>query len=297
MNTRGLHSAVERGLAEREGGSPRVVGSRGVGGGCIHRAELVELDDGRTLFVKSNAQAPGGMFESEARGLAALGSVGVIRVPGDAWVGEAGPVRFLAMEAIDQGRGGAGFSRRFGRALARQHRSGLGESFGFEGDNFIGATPQPNRWTADWVEFFAQHRLAFQLGLARRAGLSDGSLDRLGDRLLERLGEWLDLPEERPCLIHGDLWSGNFLVDSVGEPVLVDPAVYYAHREAELAMTRLFGGFDAGFYDAYEEEWPLPPETAERQQIYALYHLLNHLNLFGTGYLGRCLSTLRALVG
>ncbi len=294
---RSLHGAIEQLLEARGESSPKVVGTRGVGGGCIHRAELVELDDGRTLFVKSNAQAPAGMFESEAAGLQALGAVGVIRVPLDAWVGEAGDVRFLLMEAIEQGRSGAGFSRRFGRALAEQHRSGAGEAFGFEGDNYIGATPQPNPWTADWVEFFREQRLGFQLRLARRAGLSDRTLDTLGDRLLDRLGEWIDLPDEPACLIHGDLWSGNYLVDSNGDPVLVDPAVYYAHREAELAMTRLFGGFSAGFYDAYEEAWPLPPGTSERQEIYALYHLLNHLNLFGSGYYGRCVSTLRALVG
>ncbi len=293
--SRKLHDAIEEELA-REGGSPRVVASRGVGGGCIHRAELVELAVGRTLFVKSNAQAPAGMFESEAAGLEALGAVGVIRVPGNTRVGEADGTRFLVMEAIEEGPSGARFSRRFGRALAEQHRAGSGEAFGFEGDNYIGATPQPNPWTGDWVEFFREQRLGFQLRLARQAGLSDRTLDTLGDRLLDRLDEWIDLPDDPACLIHGDVWSGKYVVDKAGDPVLVDPAVYYAHREAELAMTRLFGGFGAGFYQAYEEAWPLPPGSAERQEIYGLYHLLNHLNLFGSGYYGRCVSTLRSLV-
>ena len=292
----GLRAALEAGLAARRGGSPRVVGSRAVGGGCIHRAEIVELDDGSSLFVKSNAAAPPGMFEAEAAGLEALAAVGAIRVPGDAWVGEGGGVRFLAMEAIEEGRRGRGLSRRFGRALAELHRGGRGERFGFAGDNFIGATPQPNPWTDDWVEFFRERRLGFQLDLARRHGRSDGTLDELGDRLLDRLGEWIDLPEEPPCLIHGDLWGGNYLVDAAGEPVLVDPAAYYAQREAELGMTRLFGGFDADFHAAYEEAWPLPPGSAERQEIYSLYHLLNHLNLFGRGYRDQCVGVLRRLV-
>ncbi len=295
--SRALYAAVEDLLRASDEGAPRVVGARGVGGGCIHRAELIELDDGRTLFVKSNARASPGMFESEAAGLRALDAVGVIRVPRDVRVGETGDLSFLLMEAIDEGRSRAGFSRRFGRALAQQHRAGRGESFGFDGNNFIGATPQPNPRTGDWVDFFREHRLGFQLDLARRSGLSDRTLDSLGDRLLDRLGEWIDLPEEPACLIHGDLWSGNYLVDAAGEPVLVDPAVYYAHREAELAMTRLFGGFGNGFYEAYDEAWPLPPGTGERQEIYGLYHLLNHLNLFGSGYHSRCVSTLRALVG
>ena len=294
---RALSRLIEEGLVAREGGSPAVVGSRPVGGGCIHRAELVELGDGRRLFVKSNTSAPPGMFEAEAAGLIALGSLGSIRVPADAWVGEGGGVRFLVMEAIEEGPASGDFSRRFGAALAELHRAGRGERFGFEANNYIGATLQVNTWSGDWVEFFRSHRLGFQFDLARRSGLSDGTLARLGDRLLARLDEWLDIPEEPPCLIHGDLWGGNYLVDAAGEPVLVDPAAYYGHREAELAMTRLFGGFDGDFYAAYEESWPLPPGTRERQQIYSLYHLLNHLNLFGSSYRSGCVDVLRGLVG
>jgi fructosamine-3-kinase len=308
-----LSDAIEAGLAARTGSAARVVAAREVGGGSIHTARIIELDDGRRLFVKSNAAAPAGMFESEAAGLAALreaagaaaGSRGAtaIVVPGETWVGETagagggGAVRFLAMEAIDEGSADAGFFRRFGQALAELHRAARGERFGFEADNYIGATPQPNGWEDDWLEFFGRRRLGFQLDLARRSGRTDREIDRLGDRLLERLGEWLDLPGEPPCLIHGDLWSGNFLVAAGGAPALVDPAVHYAHREAELAMTRLFGGFDADFYAAYEETWPLAPGSGERQRIYALYHLLNHLNLFGAGYRAQCVATLRRLVG
>ncbi len=129
--------------------------------------------------------------------------------------------------------------------------------------------------------------------LARERGLSDDELDRLGDRLLERLDDWIDLREEPACLLHGDLWSGNYMADDAGDPVLIDPAAYYGHREADLAMTELFGGFDHTFYEAYEEEWPLPPGSPERREIYKLYHLLNHLNLFGRGYRARCIGILQ----
>ena len=156
---RALRRALEEGLAEREGGSTSVVGASGVGGGCIHRAELVELEDGRRLFVKSNSQAPYGMFESEAAGLAALGDLGTLRVPRDAWVGEDDGVRFLAMESIDEGRAGPDFSRRFGAGLAELHRVGRGERFGFEMDNYIGATPQVNHWEDDWVGFWRVGRM------------------------------------------------------------------------------------------------------------------------------------------
>lgn len=292
-----LRRALEAGLTRRGAGAT-VAGSRTVGGGSIHRAEWVELSGGGALFVKSNREeAAGAMFEAEALGLAALAATQVLRVPGDPWTGQAGETAFLVMEAIDEGPRGPGFWESFGRGLAELHHAGRGERFGFSADNFIGSTPQPNPWTDDGAAFVREHRLGFQLSLARSRGHADPRLDRLGERLLARLDEWLDLPDEPPCLIHGDLWSGNFLVDDRGRPVLVDPAAHYGHREADLAMSRLFGGFAPAFYDAYEEAWPLPPGAEERQAIHQLYHLLNHLNLFGGGYRDGCLRLLGDLVG
>jgi fructosamine-3-kinase len=231
--------------------------------------------------------------------LEALAALGEVRVPRDPVTGggEGGVPPFLVMEAITSGRPGPGFSADFGRRLARLHRATRGGRFGFPHDNYLGSTPQPNEWSADGCEFFRRRRLGHQLALAHANGLADRELSRLGERLLERLDRWLDLRGEPACLLHGDLWGSNYLIDEAGAPVLIDPAAYYGHREADLAMTHLFGGFDAAFYAGYEEEWPLAPGHDERLPIYELYHLLNHLNLFGTGYRGRCLAILRRYTG
>jgi len=291
-----LRRAIERTSFEATGRTIRIAGTTPVGGGCIHDARLLLLEGGGRLFAKHNASAPPDLFEREAEGLAALAAAGAIRVPRDPVAGRVGATSFLVMEAVPTGPPKAGFFEDFGHRFARLHRGSIRdtpEPFGFPHDNYIGATPQPNGWMADWVEFFRERRLGFQLGLARRHGRSDAELDRLGDRLLDRLDQWIDVPEEPACLLHGDLWSGNYLSDDAGEPVLVDPAAYYGHREADLALPELFGGFDRAFYDAYEAEWPLPPGSPERREIYKLYHLLNHLNLFGRGYRGQCAAILR----
>lgn len=290
---RELRRAVESALAARDGGAVEIAGARPASGGCIHEAWLVSLADGRRVFVKADAAAPPDLFAREAEGLAALAAAGVLRVPAGALPGRAGATGFLVMEAIAEGRPGERFFADFGRRFAALHRATRGSRCGFAHDNYIGGTAQPNGWADSWVDFFRDRRLGHQLRLARERGHADGELARLGDRLLERLGRWLDLPGEPACLLHGDLWSGNFLADAEGEPVLIDPAVYYGHREADLAMTRLFGGFAADFYAAYEEAWPLPPGHQERLPLYQLYHLLNHLNLFGAGYRGQCLAVLR----
>lgn len=291
-----LRRALEGAYADATGRAIRIVETTPVGGGCINDARILLLEGGGRLFAKHNASAPEGLFEREAEGLLALAEPGVLRVPRDPVAGHTGGTSFLVMEAVPTGRPRAGFFADFGRHLAHLHRETIrrtSEPFGFPHDNYIGSTPQPNGWTASWPAFFRERRLGFQLGLARRKGLSDDPLHRLGERLLDRLDDWLDVPEEPACLLHGDLWSGNFLSDDAGEPVLIDPAAYYGHREADLAMTELFGGFDHSFYDAYEAEWPLPPGSPERREIYKLYHLLNHLNLFGRSYRARCMEILQ----
>lgn len=293
-----LQKAIETRLEDATGQPAEIIRTDPVGGGSIHSAALVNLDDGRRFFVKHNASAPADTFEAEAAGLAALAAPGVIRVPRNPLPGGGdGVPHFLILEAIETGPRKPGFFEDFGRRFARLHRQTRRETFGFDHDNYIGSTPQPNPETEHWVDFWRTHRLGYQLRLVREKGMSDPELDRLGDRLMGRLEEWIDLPREPACLLHGDLWGGNYLADETGDPVLIDPAVYYGHREADLAMTRVFGGFEPAFYRAYEDQWPLPPGSRERLPLYELYHLLNHLNLFGRSYRGRCVGTLRHYVG
>jgi protein-ribulosamine 3-kinase len=305
---RQLRDAVLSLLSAAEGfelADATIVGSGSVGGGSINRAERVELSDGRSVFVKSNPAPLPAMFACEAAGLAGLhaNAGDDLRVPAPIGHDES-PLPFIVLEHIDSGRPSGDFSARLGRGLAALHRRSAeqhradaetGRRYGFEANNYIGSTPQENGWIGDWVAFFGERRLGFQLRLAADNGFG-GQLGRLGDALLARLDELIGAPGEAlepACLLHGDLWGGNYLCDAHGQPVLIDPAVYYGRREAELAMTTLFGGFDRRFYAAYEEAWPLQPGSEERLEIYKLYHLLNHLNLFGGGYLGSCLSILR----
>jgi protein-ribulosamine 3-kinase len=279
-----IPAAHARAIRQATGAEPLSVTP--VRGGDIARAFRIELSDGGTIFYKT---APGGMFPAEAAGLAALAEPGVIRVPRVVAVAR----DFLALEHIPPGPPGPAFFPRFGRQLARLHRH-RATHYGFSTDNFIGASPQPNPRAPEgpgaWGAWYWGQRLHFQLTLATRGGLASGSLTRAVSRLETRLPALLAGSDEAPSLLHGDLWAGNFLVDPAGEPVLIDPAVYYGHREADLAMTLLFGGFPAPFYEAYQQEWPLPPGWRDRVPLYQLYHVLNHLNLFGGGYAHQALQ-------
>lgn len=225
------------------------------------------------------------MLEGEAAGLEALQQAAAVRVPQVLAVGAAGDQAYLALEWIDLRPGGARAVAELGERLARQHHA-RAQAFGWARENFIGATPQPNTWTADWVDFLRRHRLQYQLHLAGRNG-HDGRVQRLGEKLLERLPAFFTGYQPVPALLHGDLWGGNWGEDGAGRPVIFDPAVYFGDREADIAMTRLFGGFGPQFYAAYQAAWPLDAGARVRATLYNLYHLLNHLNLFGDGYLGQ----------
>jgi fructosamine-3-kinase len=275
-----------------------------VAGGCISEAQVAVFADGSGAFVKCRQGVPG-MFECEASGLRALAGTDAIRVPQVLAVSDDA----LVLERIHTAPKSRGFFENFGRAFARLHQF-RGPAAGFAHDNFIGLTPQPNSpvqgdWSAftvtqytigdgsDWPEFFLQRRLRFQVRLAAQHGHGH-DLERLLDNAGSRITELLEAAIEPPSLLHGDLWGGNYIVDERGEACLIDPAVYYGHREADLAMTRLFGGFDSNFYSAYQEAAPLAAGHEERLPVYQLYHLLNHLNLFGGSYFSQCARILQS---
>lgn len=273
---------------------------RPVGGGDISQAARVEAG-GRAYMVKWHSRPPQPMpgwldlFAAEAAGLALLAAAQAVRVPAVVAHGAAGPgglPAFIVMDWIERGRDLRAAGEILGRQLAGLHRV-TAAAYGLEHGNYCGATPQDNRWLPTWIGFYGQRRLGFQMDLAGRQGLMPAERRHRLERLIGQLDRWIDEGACRPSLLHGDLWSGNWLVDAAGQPVLIDPAVYYGEREADLAMCRLFGGFPADFYAAYDASWPPAPGRDERVPLYQLYHLLNHLNLFGESYGGQVDSILR----
>lgn len=281
-----LPTEVQAWLNENGHGAVQRIDS--VGGGCINNGARLEMSSGKTFFLKTNSSAPGDMFSREAEGLIALDVGDGPRVPKIHLHGKS----FILMEDLNPARRMDGYWTEFGHQLAHLHLH-TGDQFGFEHDNYIGSTPQPNPWTDDGYEFFSQHRLGFQAELAQQRGyLSTSDLNQI-EQLCQSLPDLV--PNQPASLIHGDLWSGNAMTADQGEPAIIDPAAHYGWAEAELAMTALFGGFPGEFYDSYNEVNPLVTGWRERFPIYNLYHVINHVNLFGTGYLSqarRILSTL-----
>jgi len=271
--------------------------AQAVYGGDINQAATVWAGS-ETVFVKWNASAPPDMFPTEAHGLRLLASADAVRVPQVIAQGDADGAcpAFLVLEHIDTGgRRPADTMAQFGAALAELHRH-TASRYGLDRDNFIGRLPQPNDQMPRWVDFYREHRIGFQMQLARRKGRLPARREKLLTRLMERLPEWIDESAVVPSLIHGDLWGGNYLIDGQGQAVLIDPAVCYADREMDLAMSELFGGFPARFYDAYFEAYPAPGYP-ERRALYQLYYILAHLNLFGESYGGRVDSIAAHYVG
>jgi len=274
-------SDIAAAVAAATGAPFALLREHAVGGGCINRAHVLEGAGGR-YFVKLNRASGLDMFEAEADGLREILAAQAIRAPRPVCAGTARDTAFLVLEHIELGATGGQASRRLGLELAAMHRHGAPQ-FGWHRDNTIGSTPQPNRPTADWVEFWRRQRLGYQLELAGRNG-AGRPLARRGERLLADLAAFFRDYAPRPALLHGDLWSGNYGVDAAGRPVIFDPAVYFGDREADLAMTELFGGFGRDFYAAYQEAYPLDRGYGVRKNLYNLYHILNHFNLFGGGY-------------
>jgi len=258
--------------------------ARRVPGGDINEAYRLGLRSGRVLFLKTRADAPRSMFPVEAEGLRWLAEAGALRIPEvvacSAEDGAEPP--FLVLEWLEPTRRAAGFDETLGRSLAALHRHGA-PRFGLARDGFIGTLPQANAPAADWPTFYAERRLLPQLERARRAGALDSRLGRRLEALAASL-EGRVGPAEPPARLHGDLWGGNLHVGPDGAPCLVDPAPYGGHREVDLAMMRLFGGFGPRVFAAYDEAYPLAPGHEARVPLYQLYPLLVHVNLFGGGY-------------
>ncbi|HMN98126.1 MAG TPA: fructosamine kinase family protein [Miltoncostaeaceae bacterium] len=287
MSADALAAAVGRALGAA------VAQARPVHGGSINRALQLTLADGRAAFVKHHPDAPAGVFRAEADGLAWLAAADALRTPEVLAVADdPGAPRFLALEWIAPGPSDP---QAFGRGLAALHRAGAA-AFGWDRDNFIGLLPQRNDPVpGGWPEFYVERRLRPMAGQAVAAGTLDarflGDLDRLAARLPDLAGD-----PEPPARLHGDLWGGNAILAAEGGPAVLDPAVYGGHREIDLAMMRLFGGFPAAAFAAYDEAFPLAPGHADRVDLWQLYPLLVHVVLFGGGYAGQARRALARYV-
>lgn len=271
------HIAEQIGAAE--GLAFRLERRAGVGGGCINESFRIDGTPG-SYFVKLNRASMLDMFTAEADGLGEILSSQSLRAPRPICSGKFGDKSFLVLEHIELGSSGSG--ARFGEQLATMHQTSW-EHFGWHRDNTIGSTAQPNTPSDDWIEFWRERRLRFQLELAEHRGAGHSLIDG-GLELAERLSMFFEGYQPVPSLLHGDLWGGNYDFDRRGQPVIYDPAVYFGDRETDIAMTELFGGPGREFYAAYDATWPIDRGYSVRKELYNLYHILNHYNLFGGGY-------------
>lgn len=279
-------------VLERELGAS-VRGQRPLAGGDINQAFEVELESGDRLFVKTHPAPPEGMFAAEAHGLEWLREANALRLPRVLAVSDERPA-FLALELLSPGPQVSAYDEELGRGLAALHAAAP-SAFGLDRDNFIGRLGQRNRPADDWPSFYWRERLEPQLVLATDKGLISESLARSFETLERSLPDLVG-PAEPPARLHGDLWGGNLHTDERGRPCLIDPAVYGGHREIDLAMMRLFGGFSPMVFGAYEEAWPLAAGATDRVPLYQLYPILVHVNLFGGGYVGSLRRALAACV-
>jgi fructosamine-3-kinase len=274
------------------GSTVKIKNSRSVSGGSINQCQVLELSNGTAVFLKLNENPPNDFFTAEQKSLNLLRSVpDGPRVPKPISLGPGTKyAKLLMLEYIEPASPTDGFYETFAQALAHCHRS-TQCFYGLDHDNYIGRTDQINTEEKDPIVFFRENRIRFQQKLARQSGLIDKILDNKLDHLNDKLASLLDVSGEKPALVHGDLWSGNYFADRNQVPCIFDPAAHYGLRESDLAMTELFGRLPQSFYDAYHEAFPLNPGYETRKDLYNLYHLLNHLNLFGRSYLSQVEAT------
>jgi len=285
-----LKKSVESFLSAKDGIPVKITETRSIGGGCINEACFLKSHSGNYFIKYNSASAFPSMFEKEARGLKTLADTNAIDVPEVIGYAESGNYTYLLLRYIEKGSPGNHFWNEFGTKLADLHQN-TSEHFGLDYDNYIGSLAQSNKKYPDFFSFFISQRLEPQLKEARNKGAFNQSDTRYFDSLFNSLHNII--PDAKPALIHGDLWSGNFMVSATGSPYLFDPAVYYGHREADIAMTQLFGGFQPEFYHAYNRAWPMEKDWQKRMDIFNLYPLLVHVNLFGGSYAGQVLRIIR----
>jgi len=278
-------------LAQQLQRSPTEIRAVVIHGGDINQAFRLECGE-QDFFVKVNRSELLSMFVAEKAGLDAIRDSEAIRVPEVFLTGCEGDLAYIVMEYIELG--GLPDADRFATALAAMHRC-FHKQFGFEYDNTIGSTPQHNTFNADWIDFWRRQRLDFQLELARKKGFDTRLIDA-GNRLAGDLGKFFTSYQPKPSLLHGDLWGGNQGADENGNPVIYDPACYFGDHEADLAMMELFGHPGKRFFARYNEHFPIDTGYAERRELYNLYHVLNHANLFGGGYASQARGIIERLL-
>ncbi|MCC3591802.1 fructosamine kinase family protein [Microcoleus sp. PH2017_28_MFU_U_A] len=308
-------------ISQATGDTFSIDNRRSVSGGCINQGYAINSST-RTYFAKINQASQVAMFETEALGLQQMAQTQTIRLPQPICWGTEGNSAYIVLEWLDLRSGGGEIAwAQMGRKLAQMHKytppsppllrggekansslltggekansSLLRGCFGWDRNNAIGSTPQINNWTADWAEFWTEHRIGYQLQLARRRG---GNFSR-GETLLAAIPKLLEGYKPQPSLVHGDLWGGNASVTAAGEPVIFDPATYWGDREVDIAMTELFGGFSPAFYRGYNEVWLLDSGYEKRKTLYNLYHILNHFNLFGGSYESQANQIINKILG
>jgi fructosamine-3-kinase len=285
-----LIDQIQLKLSEKLGAGIIIRDTRPLSGGDINAAFRINTNKGSYFLKHNSASRYPGMFHSEARGLALLEATKEVDVPVVVDTGEAGEEAYLILEYIESASRGNDFWESFGRALARMHRYN-NTYFGLDHDNYIGSLHQFNHRHESWADFFIHERLERQLTLAWDKGLIDSKMTKQFERLYTRIPDVF--PEEPASLVHGDLWSGNYMTGSQGQAVIIDPAAYYGHREMDIGMSRLFGGFDSDFYESYNREYPLAAGWPGRVEICNLYPLMVHVNLFGGSYVNSVKNILR----
>jgi len=286
-----LLKSIHNGLSEVLGETVKLEWIRNLSGGDINHAALIR-GGSTNWFLKYHQNAPHGMFAAEAQALNEISEQGCIRVPAPIAFGNDGRTSWLVLEYLELTSSGP--ASQLGEQLAALHGI-TRKRYGWNRDNYIGSTPQANTQCEDWTIFWRDHRLRPQLEMAQSAG-HGSRLFSTGEQLLERVDQFMDDRQPAASLLHGDLWAGNKAFTTSGQPVIFDPATYYGDRETDIAMTELFGGFEPSFYSAYRAHSPLPDGYHLRRDLYNLYHMLNHLNLFGAGYLSRCESIIDRLL-